>query len=90
MESPDARPETPEGLRGRLYENLDIVEAALPSVSCLPMIPVSNSNLRVMVGSSCYVQLQQDQMLHIVLHTVLHIVLRISSCAHLNPEHKIR
>ena len=39
MESPDCRPDAPEGLRGKLYENLDMVDAARPKVSCLPMIP---------------------------------------------------
>ena len=45
MESPGRRAEGPEGLRGRLYENLDIVDAALPSVSCLPMIPAPHRKL---------------------------------------------
>lgn len=39
-ESPDcSRAAAEEGLRGRVIENLDIVDALLPRVSCLPTIP---------------------------------------------------
>ena len=75
MESPDRRPGAPEGLRGRLYENLDIVDAALPSVSCLPRIPVSISSLCVTI--ICCIILCAASV-------------KISRCTHtsLDPEHK--
>ena len=53
-EEADSRPAAPEGLQGRLYEKLDIVDAALPRVSCLPMIPAFDSSLHATVV--CWVE----------------------------------